>query len=576
MSSIFIYTIYTRWDVLLLSFLPALINFLILIYSAYKLKKTRVNVYFSLFVFILAIWQIAEGMMRLSQTVSEAIQWYKVSSIFILLVILFGNLFVFRFTELYKKISNTILFIFYVLPIVIFFICIQLNLESVKIQFSKNWYWIANRLPGFVSLAMSLWIAIGALMMLIPLWYYYFKAEKNSTHQKKILLLAIGFTFPIIIGIIVELIFPLLLNIDDIPIAASLVTTFSITTLIAINKHKMLDYSPKHHWDDIIESMLEGVLIVDNDNTIKYSNKAFSNLVGYLPGELLSMNEATLLNNVYLELHTDEVLIQTKNGSKIWVFLSKTPYMDSNGIIIGSIGLYTNINQIKETKQNLKLINNELELYVYKASHDLRGPVTTILGLINIWKTDNPAQVAVKYLGMLEQTTKKLDDALTSMIKAMQVKEVNTFKDYIAFAPFIDNILGNFVNFEGFNKITIIKEINYKGKFLSNKFILETIFQNLIENAIKYQLYDLSDSFLKITVTEISTGNIQLIFEDNGRGIDPSIQSRVFDMYYTGNYDSRGSGLGLYLVQKSMEKLKGEIFLESRIDHGTKFSLTLH
>lgn len=390
------------------------------------------------------------------------------------------------------------------------------------------------------------------------------------------MLLAIGLSFPIVIGIIVELIFPLLLNIDDIPIAASLVTTFSITALIVIGKHKMLDFSPKHHWDDIIESMLEGVLIIDNNNCIMYANKAFYNLVGYLPDELLGMNEAMLLHNEFLKQPKDEVLVQTKNGSKIWVLLSKTPYMDTKGNIVGSIGLYTNINQIKETKQNLKLINNELELYVYKASHDLRGPVTTILGLIIFWKMDNPGLRAVKYLGMLEQTTKKLDDALVSMIKAMQVKEVNKFEDAIEFDLLIDNVLNNFLHFEGFNNITIINEINYKGKFLSNKFILETIFQNLIENAIKYQRYELSDSFLKITVTEISTGNIQLIFEDNGRGIDPSIQSRVFDMYYTGNYDSRGSGLGLYLVQKSIEKLNGEIFLESKINHGTKFTLTLH
>lgn len=576
MSSIFLKTIYTRWDVLLLSFLPALINFLILIYIAYKLKKTRVNVYFALFVFMLAFWQIAEGMVRLSQTEAESLQWYKISSLFVLLVILFGNLFVFRFTLLYKKISNGVIFIFYILPIIVFFICVQLNLDTVEILVSKNWYWIANPLSEFVTLTMSLWIAIGSLMMLIPILYYYLKAKKKSIRKKQLMLLAIGLSFPIIIGIAVELIFPLLLNIDNIPIAASLVTFFSITSVIAIGKYKMLDFSPKHHWGDIIKSMQEGILIVDNDNIIMYANKAFSNLVGYLPQELLGINEITLLYNGYPSHPKEEILVQTKDGTRIWVFLSKTPYTDSNGIIIGSIGLYTNINQIKETKQNLKLINNELELYVYKASHDLRGPVTTILGLINIWKMDDNLQSSKNYLGMIEETTKKLDETLTSMIKAMQVKEVNKFEDDIQFASLIDNILGNFINYEGFNNITIIKEINYKGKYLSNKFILETIFLNLIENSIKYQRYDLSDSFLKITVNEISNGKIQLIFEDNGRGINPFIQSKVFDMYYRGNNDSTGSGLGLYLVKKSIEKLQGEILLKSSIDNGTKFTLTLH
>lgn len=412
MSSFLTNTIYPRWDVLLLFFLPAFINFLILIYSSYNHKKKRGNVYFSLFILILAFWQISGGMMRLSQTVADALQWYKISVIFILLVVLFGNLFVFRVTGLYKKVSNTILLIFYILPIIIFFICIQLNLDSVEIVFSANWHWTANPLPTIKTLIMSLWITIGAFMMLIPIWYYNFKAKKKSLHQKQIMLLAIGFSLPIVLGIIVELIFPLLLNIEIIPITAFSITSFSIASLIAITKYGMLDYSPKHHWEDIIESMQEGVLIVDNSNIIMYANKAFYNIVGYVPEELVGMNVANIVCNDFPEHSKDEVQLQTKSGSKIWVFFSRTPYKNDNGLTVGSIGLYTNINQIKETKHNLMLINNELEFYVYKASHDLRGPVTTILGLINVWKMDNPDQVAKKYLGMLEQTTKKLDEHL--------------------------------------------------------------------------------------------------------------------------------------------------------------------
>lgn len=158
----------------------------------------------------------------------------------------------------------------------------------------------------------------------------------------------------------------------------------------------------------------------------------------------------------------------------------------------------------------------------------------------------------------------------------MHVKDINKFKDDIEFDSLVDSVLDNFVNFDGFNTIRIIKEINYKDKFVSNKFILETIFLNLIENSIKYQRYTSTDSFLKITVTAVSEGAIQIIFEDNGCGIDPSIQSKIYDMYYKGNLDTRGSGLGLYLVQKSIEKLKADIFLESRVGHGTKFTLTLH
>lgn len=575
MLSISISALFTHWDVLLFSFFPALINFIILIYSSIKLNKTRVNIYFALFVFVLAFWQISEGMMRLSITVSEAMQWYKVSSVFILLVILFGNLFVFRFTELYKKISNTILLIFYILPIVFFFICIQLNLDTVEIRYSENWQWISNPLPNFVTLVMSWWTAIGALMMLIPLWVYYFITNKGSSYKKQLMLLGIGLSFPILIGIVVELLFPLLFNLDDIPVAASFVTTFSITSLIAIAKYKMLDFSPKHHWDDIIESIQEGVLIVNNNNMIMYANKAFYNLVDYQPEELLGLYESDFLVNDSLEPSFEDIRIKTKTGKKIWVLVSKTPYMDSKGNVVGSIHFYTDINQIEEAKQDLKIINNELELYVYKASHDLRGPVATILGLINTWKIDSSIMGVETYFSMLEQTAKKLDETLVSMTKAMKVKEVHMLEDEIEFVSFIDSILNNLKNLEGIGKLVIIKEINYIGKYLSNKFILETILQNLIENAIKYQRYDISDAYLKIKIDELTDGKVQIIIEDNGRGIEPSIQSKVFDMYFKGNHGSKGSGLGLYLVKKSIEKLKGKIILESKIDRGTTFTITI-
>lgn len=576
MFSSSISALYTRWDVLLLSFFPALINFSILIYSSIKLNKTRVNIYFALFVFTLAFWQISEGMMRLSLTINEALLWYKASSIFILLVILFGNLFVFRFTELYKKIPNSVLLLFYIFPVFLFFICTQLNLDTVEIRYSKNWQWIANPLPSFVTIIISIWTAIGALMMLIPIWVYYFITTKGSSFKKQLMLLAIGLSFPILIGIVVELLFPLFFNINDIPVAAFFVTTFSIASLIAIGKYKMLDFSPKHHWDDIIESIQEGVLIVNNNGIIMYANKAFYTLVNYLPEELLGIPETNILINNPSEQSEEDIQIQTKDGPKIWVLISKTPYMDSKAKVIGSIHFYTNINQIKETKQDLKIINNELELYVYKASHDLRGPVSTILGLINTWKIDPSFEKSENYLSMIELTAKKLDNTLVSMTKAMKVKEVHVFEDHIEFDSLLDGILVNLANVEGIDNIRIIREINYQEIYLSNKFILETILQNLIENAIKYRIPDLLDSYLKITINKLAEGGIQITVKDNGRGIDPSIQTKVFDMYFRGNYDSKGSGLGLYLVKKSIEKLNGKITLESKVGYGSTFTLIFH
>ena len=100
--------------------------------------------------------------------------------------------------------------------------------------------------------------------------------------------------------------------------------------------------------------------------------------------------------------------------------------------------------------------------------------------------------------------------------------------------------------------------------------------QNIIENSIKYQNPNISDAYVKITINELSPEKIQIIISDNGLGIDPSIQCKIFDMYFKGNHDSKGSGLGLYLVKKSIEKLDAEITFTSALKIGTTFIINLN
>src|SRR5574337_840115 len=110
--------------------------------------------------------------------------------------------------------------------------------------------------------------------------------------------------------------------------------------------------------------------------------------------------------------------------------------------------------------------------------------------------------------------------------------------------------------------------------FATNAFLLETILQNIIDNAIKYQDPAKENPFLDIVIEEHDR-SIFFKFWDNGIGIDTNIQDKVFDMYYRGTYVSHGSGLGLYLVKKATEKIGGTIQLTSTLQKGTEIILTL-
>lgn len=576
---------FSRLNIIALSFIPAIINLIILAYTALYSPKTRVNIFFSSFVLALSIWQIVEGFTRISKTQEIASQWHRLSEISVLFVIFFGNLFVFRLTGFYKKIANKVIFAFLMLPIIFFFALINLQLDSFTVEQSLSWYWITNPQRSSVTLLNSVWVGLGALSMLLLLWYYYFASKKNSPERRKLLWMTCGFSFPVIGGILTEILFPLVFNLNSIPITNSLVTTFSITSIIVIVKYKMFSYSPKHQWDKIIETLNEGILIVNNKDEIMYANRAFCETTGYefseingvIANKLFSPKQELIVTEEEVKLKNaghNQIEIQTKSGGKRWMMVSDSSYADRQGKIIGSIKVHTDISLIRKTKENLKSANTELEIYVYKASHDLRGPLASILGLISVGRMEIKDEIALNYLEMLNKSAKKLDTTLAELVKGMKIKDIHVFDDVIHFEDLISGVLKMFEHYPGYSWLKVSINITVPNNFVSNRFIIETIFQNLIENAIKYQNLKENNSILKIDVLQVAN-KLKIKVEDNGIGIDSSVQDKIFDMYFRGTDASTGSGLGLYLVKKSIDKLNGQIRLTSTLNQGTTFYVTL-
>jgi len=175
---------------------------------------------------------------------------------------------------------------------------------------------------------------------------------------------------------------------------------------------------------------------------------------------------------------------------------------------------------------------------------------------------------------MISMSTKKLDDTLIGLVQSMSIKDVTEFNDEINFGTMIEDTLSRFLYFEGFSKMKFNINISQNVSFISSRSVLQPIVQNLVENSIKYQNQELPKSDLTITVTE-SGNEIVMAFEDNGLGIDATIQDKVFDVYYKGTQKSQGSGLGLYIVKTGVERLNGSIQLVSEPGKGSVFTVKL-
>jgi ligand-binding sensor domain-containing protein/signal transduction histidine kinase len=225
---------------------------------------------------------------------------------------------------------------------------------------------------------------------------------------------------------------------------------------------------------------------------------------------------------------------------------------------------------VRRRTQELKESNDRLETFIYKASHDIKGPLKSIIGLTTVGEKDVSDPVALNYFQHILKSTKKLDLLLSDLLQLTKVKKVVLQKEKINFREMISEAMSSFENLPGYDKMKFNIEINQTSDFYSDKKLLSSIIQNLIENPIKYK--DESKEFCKLNVKVIvKDGEAELIFADNGLGIPEEYQTRIFDMFFKVNDNSFGTGLGLYIVKTTIEKLEGSIRLESSAGVGSTF-----
>src|SRR3989338_1255085 len=132
----------------------------------------------------------------------------------------------------------------------------------------------------------------------------------------------------------------------------------------------------------------------------------------------------------------------------------------------------------------------------------------------------------------------------------------------------IPEILESLRSSHGFDRMNINVQVPDNGPLISNSFLVKTILHNLIENSVKYQDYRQDMATLNIEVEQCAK-NARITIQDNGVGIASEHQDKIFDMYFRANETSNGSGLGLYLVKKAVDRLNGKLQLRSNPGEGT-------
>jgi signal transduction histidine kinase len=231
-------------------------------------------------------------------------------------------------------------------------------------------------------------------------------------------------------------------------------------------------------------------------------------------------------------------------------------------------------NTINETNDQLTRLNAELDSLVYRISHDLRSPVTSILTLVEIIREEKDEAKRNEYLNMQKKTLLRLDSLITGTLDFTKNKRIELSYEPVDFNEFINSALQDHIFSENSKDIKRIVEIDQQGSFITDKTRLNIAINNLISNALRYHNKEQDDPYLKIVV-KATDKQAELIVEDNGQGIDEKHLEHIYTMFYRANKTSGGSGIGLYIAKEAIEKLGGTIKIESKINAGTKFTIVI-
>lgn len=336
----------------------------------------------------------------------------------------------------------------------------------------------------------------------------------------------------------------------------------------------------------LFENSPMGIVMLNEQHKVIQMNQGFKDIFGYVEQDIIGnqlnnilvpedyRQEAIDINRLGIngKVSIIESKRKHKNGKLIPVIIYGVP-VNFDSKTIGIYGIYVDITDRKAAENELQIRNNELDNFVYKVSHDLRAPLSSILGLINLAHHKANTDDLLDYMGLIESRVQQLDSFINDVLSHSKNLKLAVEIDPIDLRAVVDNCFLELNYLPLADKVK--KEINITDHLLySDKWRVNEIFRNLISNAIKYLNPHIENPFvsIKITVTE-EAAFIEIA--DNGIGIENSILPKVFEMFYRATEKAEGSGIGLYIVKNALQKLNGNIEVRSEPSVGTTFNITI-
>jgi len=326
----------------------------------------------------------------------------------------------------------------------------------------------------------------------------------------------------------------------------------------------------------VANSASEGLeFMKENPVSLVITDQRMPNMTGVEFLEKISGLYPDVMRVILTGYSDEEAIISAINKGRVFKYVTK-PWIkeELKQTIDYSLEAYRLRVENKELIHKLSKTNQELDEFVYRASHDLRAPIASVLGLINLAKEETDVEKLKEYLVLKELSVKKLDSLIHDIVQFSRNSHIRINLDELDVEKVVENSILKYKDFLWSEQVSKSVEIDADVPFSSDQLRLEIILDNLISNAIRYANLDQEDPQLKVTV-KITLKEALVSVKDNGIGIVKEQMDKVFEMFYRATEDNTGSGFGLYIMREAVNKLNGKIELESNQNIGSKFTVTI-
>ena len=345
-----------------------------------------------------------------------------------------------------------------------------------------------------------------------------------------------------------------------------------------------------------IEQSSASIVISDVLGNIEYVNPAFCKLTGYTFEEAMGQNPRILKTghtsdteyvNLWKKLThqsewSGEFCNKKKNGELYWEFAVISPVLNELGEVTNYVAVKENITARKALEEDQKRLTNDiikrnqdLEQFSYILSHNIRGPLSNILGLKEALMRDSSRGLEPSLLEAISSSAEKMDQVIREVTQVIHQRKLSLEeKKELEFAAVINAVKADIGNFIEEKHATIETDFSAINSIYSLESYLNSIFYQLTINALKFSKHDKAP---KIQIwTESKPDKVIIHFKDYGIGLDLNRYGKsVFGLYKKFNLNIEGRGIGLYLVKSQIEFLDGEVEVKSELNEWTEFIITL-